>query len=176
MKYKVGDIVRVINDLSVNNSHVDLNVVFEMLEFRGKIVQISKILYECNGYKIKEDRGNWTWTDEMLEPVNEYNIKEYIEDYIKRFKDYKIKIEVKKKEPILNEKEKEYLSAVIRPFRDRVKNIMKHFSGNYEFICIFLKHIEKDFNEDICLPYFKTNTMYKEMIPNKKYTLEELGL
>lgn len=167
MKYKVGDVVSVRNDL---------DAVFVMFEFRGKIVHISKILNECNGYKIKEDRGNWTWTDEMFEPINEEIIRKNIEDFVKQFKDYEIKIEVKKKEPILDEKEKKYLSAVIRPFRDRVKNIMKRFSGNYEYICIFLKHIEKDFNEDICLPYFKSYTMYKGMIPDKKYTLEELGL
>lgn len=132
----------------------DLNtikgVVAGMLKFKGKIVHIQEVFEE--------------------------DVKKHFEKYMKDFKDYDIKVEVKKKEPILDEKEKKYLSAVIRPFRDRVKNIMKRFSGNYEYICIFLKHIEKDFNEDICLPYFKSYTMYKGMIPDKKYTLEELGL
>lgn len=175
MKFKVGDVVRVKSDLK-EQDYGDLDVVSKMLEFKGKIVYISKVFDEYNEYQIKEDGEKWSWNDEMLEPVNEYNIKKYIEDYIKRFKDYDIKIEVKKKEPILDEEEKKYLSAVIRPFRNRVKNIMKHFSGDYEYICIFLKHMEKDFNEDICLPYFKANKMYKGMKLNKKYTLEELGL
>lgn len=175
MKYKVGDIVKVRSDLK-EQDYGSLDVVSEMLEFRGKIVHISNIFNECNEYEIREDRGEWTWNDEMFEPLTEEDVKKHFEECIKGFKDYEIKIEVKKKEPVLDEKEKEYLSAVIRPFRNRVKNIMKHFSGDYEYICIFLKHIEKDFNEDICLPYFKFNTMYKGMARNKKYTLEELGI
>lgn len=169
MKYKVGDVVKVRSDLNTIKG-----VVAGMLKFKGKIVHIQEVFEE--DYFIYEDHIKWYWNDKMLEPLNEEDVKKHFEKYMKDFKDYDIKVEVKKKEPILDEKEKKYLSAVIRPFRDRVKNIMKRFSGNYEYICIFLKHIEKDFNEDICLPYFKSYTMYKGMIPDKKYTLEELGL
>lgn len=78
----------------------------------------------------------------------------------------------KRKEAILDEKEKEYLSNVIRPFRDKVKRIIKILDScnNTAFILIQL-------NDDyISLPDFKENTMYKNMKSNKKYTLEELGL
>ena len=73
-------------------------------------------------------------------------------------------------EEILDEKEKEYLRAVIRPFRDRVKYIEK--CGGYEkdYIKIGVK------GEPIVFPFFKKNTMYKGMEQNKEYTLEELGL
>ena len=77
------------------------------------------------------------------------------------------------KPTILTEKEKAYLSAVIKPFRKRIKYIRKidHSSvNNVQFICIVLAG-------DRCgLPNFKTGTMYKGMEVDKDYTLEELGL
>jgi hypothetical protein len=76
------------------------------------------------------------------------------------------------KEEILDEKEKEYLSAVIKPFRSKVEFIEKiAFSKEKTFIRIGLKE-----EASINLPYFKDGTMYKNMKLNKKYTLEELGL
>ena len=76
------------------------------------------------------------------------------------------------KEEILYEAEKRYLKAVIRPFKNRVRGIEKiSYSVEEEFITIIVKD-----DGDINLPTFKRNTMYKEMEPNKEYTLEELGL
>ena len=75
---------------------------------------------------------------------------------------------------ILTDKEKAYLSAVIKPFREDIEYIEK-FKSNYvgkEFIYIVMK---KD--DDYCkLPRFFKGTMYKGMELNKRYTLEELGL
>ncbi len=76
----------------------------------------------------------------------------------------------KYKEPILDEVEKEYLSAVIKPFRDKVTGILKGDNGS-EFIRI---SVEND--GAFRLPYFKKGSMYKNMKTNKKYKLEELGL
>ena len=82
-------------------------------------------------------------------------------------------LEEEYKPTILTEKEKAYLSAVIKPFRKRIKYIRKinHSSvNNDQFICIVLAG-------DRCgLPNFKTGTMYKGMEVDKDYTLEELGL
>ena len=83
-------------------------------------------------------------------------------------------MEFKEKEEILDEIEKEYLSAVIKPFRDRVKSIKKSRMEN-EFITIHIKSINGG-DERIPLPYFKKGTMYKGMEKHKEYTLEELGL
>ena len=82
------------------------------------------------------------------------------------------------KEPILDEEEKKYLSAVIKPFKDRVCYIQKVKTTNLDnqFIFIRVKRYDCEDNEDIDLPYFKANTMYKNMKGDKKYTLEELGL
>lgn len=72
---------------------------------------------------------------------------------------------------ILNEKEKEYLGNVIKPFRDLVTYIEKSEWKNREYIKIDIK------NEAIMFfPYFETNTMYKGMEVGKGYTLTELGL
>ena len=78
---------------------------------------------------------------------------------------------IKIPKPILDEKEKEYLSAVIKPFRDQVISISKKSANYGEFIGISI-----DEAEDIYLPYFKKGTIYKGMELNKDYTLEELGL
>lgn len=76
------------------------------------------------------------------------------------------------KEEILDEAEKRYLRGVIRPFRARMKYIMKE-DINYatkEYIRIDLGR------EMINLPKFDSGSMYKGMKLNKEYTLEELGL
>lgn len=77
------------------------------------------------------------------------------------------------KEPILDDAERKYLAAVIRPFRSRVKYIAKIISCDE-----FEQCIEIAFYNGYCtyLPYFKANTMYKGMEVNKEYSLKELGL
>lgn len=72
---------------------------------------------------------------------------------------------------ILDDVEKEYLSAVIKPFKDKVEYICKSDNWIGEYINI---KIAKD--STIVLPYFDKNTMYEGMEVRKEYTLEELGL
>ena len=79
------------------------------------------------------------------------------------------------KEPILDEVEKEYLSNVIKPFRDRVEFIVKRSIPKYDYIEISYREINT-FVGAVCLPIFKENTIYKNMKINEEYTLEELGL
>ena len=78
---------------------------------------------------------------------------------------------IKIPKPILDDKEKEYLSAVIKPFRDKVISISKKSANYCEFIDIVI-----DDEEDIYLPYFKPGKMYQGIGVNREYTLEELGL
>lgn len=75
-----------------------------------------------------------------------------------------------RKEEILDEVEKRYLASVIRPFRDEVEYIVKNQNIDGEFI-----HIELD-GDSLNFPYLRDETMYKRMKPDKRYTLEELGL
>lgn len=82
---------------------------------------------------------------------------------------------------ILDEKEKQYLQNVIKPFRDRVKSIAKQkIYSKYEYISIrFFVPLDISYycsTNYIYLPYFIKGTMYKNMEVDKEYTLEELGL
>lgn len=82
-------------------------------------------------------------------------------------------LESEYKEPILDEKEREYLNAVIKPWRDKVIAIEKVIDGTKfgEFIAI---HITDE--PSVNLPYFEKGVMYKGMEPDKEYNLEELGI
>lgn len=79
---------------------------------------------------------------------------------------------------ILDEREKEYLSAVIKPFKNKVKSISKSnvANGLYEYISIETIHPDIAESEFTLFPLFKIGTMYKNMELRKKYTLEELEL
>ena len=81
-------------------------------------------------------------------------------------------LEEEYKPPILDDVEKAYLSAVIKPFRENVAHITKMdiTYSKREFICIRINR------ECIIFPKFARGTMYKGMEVNKRYTLKELGL
>ena len=76
--------------------------------------------------------------------------------------------------PILDKEEKEYLSSVIKPFRDSVVAIIKYDDDDGHYIQIAVK--QNSFFEYTNLPYFKKGTMYKGMELDKEYTLDQLGL
>lgn len=83
-------------------------------------------------------------------------------------------LEEEYKPNILDDVEKAYLSAVIKPFRKRIEYIEKtdnYYVDGKQFLSIGLV------TGDHCyLPFFKKGTMYKGMEANECYTLEELGL
>lgn len=81
-------------------------------------------------------------------------------------------LEQEYKPTILDDVEKAYLSAVIKPFRKDVECIVKYmFSEEKEFLAISLHN-----GEEMILPNFIRRTMYKGMKLRKAYTLKELGL
>jgi len=80
--------------------------------------------------------------------------------------------EVFEREEILDEVEKKYLANVIKPFRHKIKSIMKRSKyGSLCYIKICIKNGDAAY-----FPCFKENSMYKGMEPNREYTLKELGL
>lgn len=88
---------------------------------------------------------------------------------IKKFLEW---LEEEYKPSILDDVEKAYLSAVIKPFREKVEYIQKCFDlGSKAYIYIYVKKCGS-----MIFPTFRKGTMYKGMEVNKKYTLEELGL
>ena len=83
---------------------------------------------------------------------------------------------IKPSKPILNEAERKYLSAIIKPFRDKVISIAKYRYSDYNsYIQITVEQIAFD-GEYIDLPRFNSDAMYKGMRAGKQYTLEELDL
>lgn len=91
--------------------------------------------------------------------------------------DYEI---VKIPKPILDEAEKEYLSNIIKPFRNCVTSVTKrHCFNSHEIEYISVTYIDRltdNLTYIFSLPNFKSGTMYKGMESGKHYTLEELGL
>lgn len=95
-----------------------------------------------------------------------------VETSPKKITDFFNWLEQEYKPPILDDIEKTYLSAVIKPFRKDVECIVKYmFSEEKEFLTIYVCD-----DADIILPNFIRETMYKGMKRGKEYTLEELGL
>ena len=115
-----------------------------------------------NGLKYWSDNLQQWWSSGWLEELLTGNMKI-----------------TKISKPILDDIEKEYLSAMIKPFRNRIIYIMKTYEDDQsEFLEIRSKHYDanKIGDELIMLPSFKKGTMYKCMRTDKEYTLKELGL
>ena len=84
---------------------------------------------------------------------------------------------IKLLKPILDEKEKEYLTNVIKPFRKHIITIRKIEYYKYEFIEIVIySTVEGASCEVVSFPYFNKGKMYKGIENNKEYTLKELGI
>ena len=77
------------------------------------------------------------------------------------------------KAPILDDVEREYLSAVIKPFRKKISYIRKRkdLTKGKKYI-----QIELCDGDTMYFPYLANDEMYKGMKLDRNYTLEELGL
>lgn len=69
MKYKVGDKVKVRENLEIGKAYCGQTFVVQMKKYKGQIVTIKVADYD--GYYIEEDEQDWYWTEEMLEDVEE---------------------------------------------------------------------------------------------------------
>ena len=121
-----------------------------------------------------------------VKPVNEpekYMPGEYVSSvFVPIFESIKsgepVSLEAIVHPQILDDEERRYLSAVIRPFRDRVQYIAKAFADDacvYRINCYIFIHFN-DGSDDMDFPVFHESKMYKGMKSDKAYTLEELGL
>lgn len=184
MEFKVGDKVKVINNeytYSTYETWINKNAMQYKKEWnRGEIS------YKNNEYIIRvkapHEVGYYIYLIQDIKTKQVYIIDEegfvLVKENKKFFKrlpnDYTGILEVENgyivENEILDEEEKEYLSAVIRPFRDRVKYIRK-ISSAREYITVLLED-----NDVLTFPYFEKGTMYEGMDADKKYTLKELGL
>ena len=74
---------------------------------------------------------------------------------------------------LLTPKEREYLKFVFKPFASNIMYVQKRqFGNNVE--CI--RAITRTSSIPMFFPDFEKGTMYKEMKPEKSYTLKELGI
>ena len=93
----------------------------------------------------------------------------YLKKQLKQLKEENKK---EKNKPILDETEKEYLSAVIKPFKNRIGYIVKRkYDIEESYIVIHINN-----GSSFYFPNFKKGTMYEGMKVDKEYTLKELGL
>lgn len=184
MKFKVGNKVKVINNeytYSTYDTWINKYAMQYKKEWNRK-----EIPYKNNEYiiRVKAPHGLFNIDIYLIQDIKTKQVYiiddngiELVKENKKFFKtlpnDYTGTIEVENgyivEKEILDEKEKEYLSAVIKPFRDRIEFIAKRTMFN-DYIRIGLN------DEVISLPYFDKGTMYKGMELDKKYTLKELGL
>lgn len=94
-------------------------------------------------------------------------------DIVKVERPVKYETVFERKEEVLDETEKKYLTEVIRPFRKRIQFIQK--KKEIKEINPYIRIVCED-NDKLVFPYITDNSMYKGMETNKKYTLKELGL
>lgn len=165
MKFKVGDKVKLnknIKKFRCGRGDVGYNEI-------GKIMQIFK-----NGYVLVDfpTLSGWNGLEEEVVLVNKTFFKELPNNFTGTLE---IENGYIVEEEILDEVEREYLSSVIKPFRNKVQYIEKKGTTGTllpkEYLIISLSTFER-----IDLPYFDKGIMYKGMEQNKTYTLEELGL
>ena len=83
---------------------------------------------------------------------------------------------VKQPKLILDEVEKKYISAIIKPFRSKVKYITKNRKGNLKYEYISIGYRDNLGECALNFPDFRTGTMYRGMIVDTPYKLEQLGL
>ena len=170
-KFKVGDKVKLKSLEEIRKIDKDLYGINnkDLKKMQGKVYTIGYIC-EDGDCLLSEDVAYWFKSDFLVKADIFFDIMLSI-NFSGTLVIEKGKIvKMEKKEDILDEVEKEYLRAVIKPFRKRMTCIKKSRYFNYEFIILNLD------NDGIFLPGFKKGKMYKGMKEDKEYTLEELGL
>lgn len=184
MRFKVNDRVKVINKFYTYSKY-DTWINKCAMQYKKKWKE-EELPNKNNEYiiRVKAPHGLFNIDLYLIQDIKTKQVYiiddkgiELVKENKKFFKtlpnDYTGTIEVEngfiQEKEILDEKEKEYLSAVIKPFRDRIEYIKK-VEDIREYIAIYLK------NERLNFPYFDKGTMYKGMESDKKYTLKELGL
>lgn len=123
-----------------------------------KRIKYGTFIYHWNGCEYEDDTGS------RLSEVLQYwtTQAQVTADFLEVITD------------VLTDEEKEYLGAVIKPYKkhNRINFIQKSKYTNSDFESIHI-NLDSDF---IDLPYFPAGEMYKWMELDRKYTLEELDL
>jgi hypothetical protein len=70
MKYKVGDKVRIREDLEVGKGYNNCTFIRDMKKYKGEIATIT-YCYDDGSYDIDLDEGAWFWTDDMFKDIDD---------------------------------------------------------------------------------------------------------
>lgn len=68
MEYKIGDLVKIREDLQVGERYGGCNVIDDMLKYRGMVDTIEYIDKEGD-YHLANDNNPYVWNKDMLEPA-----------------------------------------------------------------------------------------------------------
>ncbi|MFR2207175.1 MAG: hypothetical protein ACLS59_06520 [Clostridia bacterium] len=186
-EFDIGEIVKIeeIDNRNYKCSSLKKDELWWMREDEFVKVKFTKldlkdydIVTERNGKKrivlegfLRDDIGEISLTYFTEDLKDEDGFKE--NDIVKVERPVKYETVFERKEEILDEVEKRYLTEVIRPFRERIQFIQK--KKEITEINPYIRIVCED-NDKLVFPYITDNSMYKGMKVNKKYTLEELGL
>lgn len=184
--FNIGEIVKIeeISDRDYKCSSLEKNELWWMAEDEFTKVKFIKsdlkdgdIVTYRNGLK-KIVSGDKLYGNDLFTSLRYY--PEDLKDVDGEEKNDIVKVErpvkyetVFEREEVLDETEKKYLAEVIRPFRKRIQFIQK--KKEITEINPYIRIVCED-NDKLVFPYITDNSMYKGMEPNRKYTLEELGL
>lgn len=185
--FNIGEIVKIeeISDRDYKCSSLEKNELWWMAEDEFTKVKFIKsdlkdgdIVTYRNGLK-KIVSGDKLCGNDLFAPLRYYTEdlkdvageEEY--DIVKVERPVKYETVFERKEEVLDETEKKYLTEVIRPFRKRIQFIQK--KKEITEINPYLRVVFEN-NDKLVFPYIADNSMYKGMEVNKKYTLKELGL
>ena len=81
MKYKVGDRVKIKEDLVAGRQYDDdTTFTDEMSQYKGKTAVITRIDIFEQFYEIDLDNGEWAWIDEMFEDVKDVKDTKEVDD------------------------------------------------------------------------------------------------
>lgn len=204
MKFKVGDKVKVINCKAGGRECENLEKIFTIKSIDKNGNRFPYELYGTpeifgddelelvnkftksdlkDGDKCTLKNGQVVFVDKTSNYRSNYSF-ESIDEQLRYFNDdvsiVKVERPVKyetmfeRKEEVLDETEKRYLSNIIRPFKNQVQYIVKYdnpLRTEKEYLRIKLIN-----DEEMNFPDFKKDYMYKGMKEGKKYTLKKLGL
>lgn len=68
MEYKIGDVVRIKDNLQVGEKYGGCNVIDDMLKYRG-MVDIIEYIDKEGDYHLANDNNPYVWNKDMLEPA-----------------------------------------------------------------------------------------------------------
>ena len=89
MEYKIGDVVKIRENLQVGERYAECSVIPDMLKFRGAVDSIEYIDQDGD-YHLANDNNPYVWNKDMLEPaltinqakMDRLDIYQYILNYI----------------------------------------------------------------------------------------------